>query len=78
MRPEYFTNNYGSLWTIWQNSLGRCARDLHMQTALNRSFKLGRDLNQRDVIAVRKTVSGMAKLIYPHGDFGRGGDRKRS
>lgn len=32
-------------------------------------FKLGSNLNQRDVIAVRKTVSGLAKLIYPNGEF---------
>ena len=32
-------------------------------------FKLGNNLNQQDTIAVRKTVSGMMKLIYPHGEF---------
>ena len=32
-------------------------------------FKIGNNLNQRDVIAVRKTVSGLLKLLYPHGDF---------
>jgi ATP-dependent Lon protease len=28
-------------------------------------------LNQRDVIAVRKTVSGLIKLLYPHGEYTR-------
>jgi ATP-dependent Lon protease len=28
-------------------------------------FKLGNNLNQRDVIAVKKTFSGLMKLIYP-------------
>ena len=32
---------------------------------------LGNNLNQRDVIAVRKTVSGLVKLIYPNGVFDR-------
>ncbi len=32
-------------------------------------FKLGNQLNQRDTIAVKKTVSGMIKLIYPHGEY---------
>ena len=32
---------------------------------INRFFKLGNNLNQRDVIAVKKTFSGLMKLIYP-------------
>ena len=27
-------------------------------------FRLGNQLNQRDIIAVKKTISGMIKLIY--------------
>jgi len=37
--------------------------------AFDKYFKLGNNLNQRDVIAVRKTVSGLIKLIYPNGEF---------
>ena len=33
--------------------------------AINRYFKLGRDLNQRDTIAVKHMVSGFLKLLYP-------------
>ena len=32
-------------------------------------FKLGRDLNQRDTIAVKHTVSGLLKLLYPDEDY---------
>jgi ATP-dependent Lon protease len=39
--------------------------------AIDRFFKLGNNLNQRDVIAVRRTVSGLLKLLYPHGVFGK-------
>jgi ATP-dependent Lon protease len=39
--------------------------------AIDPYFKIGNNLNQRDVIAVRKTVSGLLKLLYPHGDFDR-------
>lgn len=35
---------------------------------LDKYFKFGTTLNQRDVMAVRKTVSGLIKLIYPDGD----------
>jgi len=34
--------------------------------AINRYFKLGRDLNQRDTIAVKHTVSGLLRLLYPN------------
>ena len=34
-------------------------------------FKLGKNLNQRDTIAVRRMVSGLVKLIYPNGEFNK-------
>src|SRR6202030_4415641 len=37
--------------------------------AINKYFKLGRDLNQRDTIAVKRTVSGLLKLLYPSEDY---------
>ena len=37
--------------------------------AIDRHFKLGNNLNQRDTIAVRRTVSELLKLLYPHGEF---------
>ena len=37
--------------------------------AISKYFRLGRDLNQRDTIAVKHTVSGLLKLLYPHEDF---------
>ncbi len=39
--------------------------------SLDKYFKLGNNLNQRDVIAVRKTVSGLVKLLYPNGEFAK-------
>jgi ATP-dependent Lon protease len=37
--------------------------------AVNKYFKLGRDLNQRDTIAVKHTVSGLLKLLYPNEEY---------
>ena len=37
--------------------------------AINKYFKLGRDLNQRDTIAVKHTVSGLLKLLYPNEQY---------
>lgn len=39
--------------------------------ALDKYFKLGRNLNQRDTIAVRRTVDGLLKLLYPNGEFSK-------
>ena len=37
--------------------------------AFDRYFRLGNHLNARDEKAVRKTVSGLIKLLHPDGDF---------
>ncbi len=39
------------------------------KTALDKYFNLGKNLNQRDTIAVRKMVGGFLKLIYPDGVY---------
>jgi ATP-dependent Lon protease len=67
-RPEYFTNDYGFI-TDYLAEIIRELRKISYADAYDKYFKLGRDLNQRDVIAVKKTVSGFVKLLYPHGKF---------
>ena len=37
--------------------------------ALDHYFHLGKNLNQRDTIAVRKMVGGFIKLLYPDGEY---------
>ena len=64
MRPEFFTNRYG-LITDYLAEWVREMRKRSFGDATNKYFKLGRDLNQRDTIAVRHTVSGLLKLLYP-------------
>jgi len=68
MRPEYFTENYGFITDYFAEAL-RTLRKTPQTDAFDKFFKLGRDLNQRDTIAVRKTVSGLTKIIYPDGNF---------
>lgn len=70
MRPEYFTNQYGLIVDYLAEFL-REMRKWNYSDAIDKYFKLGNNLNQRDVISVRKTVSGLLKLLYPHGDFGK-------
>jgi ATP-dependent Lon protease len=68
MRPEYFTNQYG-LIVDYLAEYFREMRKRSFADAINKYFKLGRDLNQRDVIAVKHTVSGLLKLLYPHDEY---------
>jgi ATP-dependent Lon protease len=68
MRPEFFTNRYG-LITDYLAEFMREMRKRSFADAIDRYFKLGNNLNQRDTIAVRKTVSGLLKLLYPNGQF---------
>lgn len=70
-RPEFFTDNYGFI-TDYYAEIMRELRKISYSDAHDKYFRLGNQLNQRDVIAVKRTVSGMIKLIYPHGKFEKG------
>lgn len=67
-RPEYFTNEYGFI-TDYLSEFLREMRKRSYADSFGKYFKLGNNLNQRDVIAVRKTVSGLVKIIYPDGEY---------
>ena len=66
--PEHFTNDYGFITDYLSEFLRELRKD-QFGDSLDKYFRLGKNLNQRDTIAVRKMVSGYLKLIYPHGDF---------
>ena len=67
-RPEHFTNDYGFI-TDYLAEFIRELRKEQYGDALDKYFRLGKNLNQRDTIAVRKMVGGMIKLLYPDGEF---------
>lgn len=67
-RPEHFTNDYGFI-TDYLSEFIRELRKEQYGDAFDRYFRLGKNLNQRDTIAVRKMIDGYLKLIYPNGDF---------
>src|SRR6516162_5742813 len=68
MRPEFLTNQYGLIVDYLAEFL-REMRKRSFSDAINRYFKLGRDLNQRDTIAIKHTVSGLLKLLYPNEEY---------
>ena len=67
-RPEHFTDDYGFI-TDYLAGWIREMRKEQYGDALDKYFRLGKNLNQRDTIAVRKMVDGYLKLIYPDGEF---------
>jgi ATP-dependent Lon protease len=68
MRPEYLTTHYG-LVVDYATEVWRELRKTSYADVIDRYFSLGSHLNQRDVRAVRKTVSGLVKLLHPNGVF---------
>lgn len=67
-RPEHFTNDYGFI-TDYLSGWVREMRKVQYGDAIDKYFRLGKNLNQRDTIAVRRLVDGYTKLLYPNGDF---------
>ena len=67
-KPEFFTDKFGFI----VDYIAEYFREMRKRTfsdVINKYFKIGNNLNQRDVIAVKKTFSGLAKLLYPDGNF---------
>ena len=70
MRVEYFTDHYGFVVDYLAEAL-RELRKHNYTEIIDHYFSLGTHLNARDVKAVRKTVSGLIKMVYPHGEVTR-------
>lgn len=70
LRPEHFTDDYGFI-TDYLAEFLRELRKEQYGDALDKYFRLGKNLNQRDTIAVRKMVGGLIKLIYPNGEYSK-------
>lgn len=66
LSPRSFTKEYGFI-VDYMSEIFRELRKISYGDIIDKYFTLGRDLNQRDTIAVRKTVSALVKLLYPNG-----------
>lgn len=69
-RPHHFTNDYGFITDYLSEFLRELRKEQHGDE-IDKYFRLGQNLNQRDTIAVRKMVDGLVKLIYPHGEYSK-------
>ncbi len=67
-RPDFFTNEYGFI-TDFLAEFMREMRKEQFSDVSDKFFRFGSNLNQRDVIAVRKSISGFTKLLYPNGEY---------
>ncbi|WP_438006156.1 protease Lon-related BREX system protein BrxL [Sorangium sp. So ce321] len=70
MRNEMFTSHYGFVVDYLAEAL-RDMRKHNFTEVIDRHFSLGAHLNARDRKAVRKTVSGLMKILFPHGEATR-------
>jgi ATP-dependent Lon protease len=68
MGNDLFTDHYGFVVDYLAEAL-RELRKHNFTEVIDRHFTLGSHLNARDRKAVRKTVSGLAKILFPHGDI---------
>jgi len=66
MRVELFTMHYGFVVDYLAEAL-RAMRKYNFTEAIDAHFSLGSHLNARDRKAVRKSVSGLMKILYPDG-----------
>jgi ATP-dependent Lon protease len=67
MRNELFTDHYGFVVDYLAEAL-REMRKHNFTEIIDRHFSMGAHLNARDRKAVRKTVSGLMKILFPHGE----------
>jgi ATP-dependent Lon protease len=70
MRNEHFTDHYGFVVDYFAEAL-RDLRKHNFTEIIDHHFGLGSHLNARDRKAVRRTVSGLVKILHPHGEVSR-------
>lgn len=68
MRTEMMTGHYGFI-VDYLSDLWRVQRGESFANAIDRFFSLGAALDRRDDKAVRRTASGLLKLVHPDGDL---------
>ncbi|MBS7811518.1 protease Lon-related BREX system protein BrxL [Roseococcus pinisoli] len=67
MRNDLFTDHYGFVVDYLAEAL-RDLRKHNFTEVVDRHFGMGSHLVTRDRKAVKKTVSGLMKILHPHGD----------
>jgi ATP-dependent Lon protease len=71
LEKRLFTDHFGLVSDYFAEAL-RQLRKQSQVGALDSDFALGAHLSARDEKAVRKTVSGLLKILHPHGEWSHG------
>lgn len=66
--PKHFTSSFGFSLDYFSEAL-KSLRRVTYTDAIEEYYSLGAHLKQRDTKPVKKTVSGLVKLIHPDGKF---------
>jgi ATP-dependent Lon protease len=66
--PKHFTSNFG-FSTDYFSEVLKSLRRVTYTDVLEKYFTLGAHLKQRDTKPVKKTVSGLIKLLHPDGNY---------
>jgi ATP-dependent Lon protease len=70
MHNDLLTDHYGFVVDYLAEAL-RDLRKYNFGEVSDHTFALGSHLNTRDRKAVRRTISGLMKIVYPHGEADR-------
>jgi ATP-dependent Lon protease len=70
LEQRFFADHYGFVSDYLAEAL-RELRRVNYADVVEREFAFGAHLNARDEKAVKKTVSGLLKLLHPHGEWSR-------
>ena len=70
LEARLFTNHFGFVSDYFAEALRRLRKQSFVRK-LDEEFALGTHLSARDEKAVRKTVSGLLKILHPHGEWTR-------
>jgi ATP-dependent Lon protease len=70
MEQRFFSDHYGFISDYLAEAL-RASRRQNYSGVMEEEFAFGEHLNARDERAVRKTVSGLLKILHPHGEWTR-------
>ncbi len=71
LEARHFTDHFGFVSDYFAEAM-RQLRKSNQVRAIDADFSLGSHLSARDERAVRKTVSGLLKILHPHGEWSHG------
>jgi len=71
LEAKLFTDHFGFVSDYFAEAMRQLRKNSQVR-AIDAAFSLGSHLSARDERAVRKTVSGLLKILHPHGEWSHG------